>query len=91
MAPRAPGRPRTNCQLSQACSSVTHSARQIAHEFGAAAGGPSAPSQQGSIRQYSMDQPRIEQGDICHIRTGVIVPTVIRRRAELGELPAFFG
>ena len=70
---------------------MTHSAWEFAHGLVAAAGGPSAPSQRGSIRQYSIDQPRIEQGDICRTRTGVTVPTVIQWRAELGELPAFFG
>lgn len=81
----------TNCLLSQAVSLVAGSAREVAHGLVDAAGGPLAPSQVGSIRQYSLDQPRIEQGDICHTRTGVTVPTGIQWRAELGELPAFFG
>ena len=74
--------------LSQAFSSIARPGWEIAYEFVAAARGPSAPSQQGSTTQYSVQQPRIEQGDGRHTRTGVTVPTRIQWRAELGELPA---
>ena len=81
----------TNCLLSQAVSLVAGAAREVAHGLVDAAGGPLAPSQVGSIRRYSLDQPRIEQGDGRHARTGVTVPAATQWRAELGELPAFFG